>query len=122
MQRSSWPAHSSSLVRLLLDECVPRPLLREFRAQEASHVGDLGWKGKENGELIALMRTHGFTCLVTVDQNLGYQQNLLAAGIVIAVVVARTNRLQDIAPLIPELLKRLQFAQPGALIRVEASE
>lgn len=87
---------------------------------EATHVGDLGWKGKENGELIALMRASGFDCLLTVDQNLGHQQNLLAAGIVVAVLVARSNRLQDIVPLLPELRTRLEFAQPGQLLRIGA--
>lgn len=66
------------------------------------------------------MRASGFGCLLTVDQNLGHQQNLLAAGIIVAVFVVRANRLQDIIPLVPELKSRLQFAQPGQLIHIGA--
>jgi hypothetical protein len=39
-------------MRLLLDECVPRPLLRDLTGHDAHHVVDLGWSSKRNGELL----------------------------------------------------------------------
>ena len=42
-------------MRLLLDECVPRPLLRDLTGHDAHHVVDLGWSSKRNGELLKLM-------------------------------------------------------------------
>lgn len=38
-------------------------------------VQEAGWSGKENGELLAEGGAH-FDVLVTVDQNIRYQQNL----------------------------------------------
>jgi hypothetical protein len=38
------------------------------------------------------MAAAGFDVLLTVDQNLRYQQNLSAAGVAIVVMVARTKR------------------------------
>ena len=39
-------------MRLLVDECVPRPLLRDLIGPDAHHVVDLGWSAKRNGELL----------------------------------------------------------------------
>jgi hypothetical protein len=67
-------------MRLLLDECVPRPLKRDLVAHDVWHVVDMGWSSKHNGELLQLMVAEGFDALLTVDQNLDFQQNLRAAG------------------------------------------
>jgi hypothetical protein len=63
-------------MRLLLDECVPRPLLRDLTGHDAHHVVDLGWSSKRNGELLKLMVAEHFEALLTVDRNLPFQQNL----------------------------------------------
>jgi|SRR3954467_2669512 len=75
-------------MRLLLDECVPRPLLRELTGHDAHHVVDLGWSSKRNGELLQLMLAEHFEALFTVDRNLPFQQNLRASGIAIVIAVA----------------------------------
>jgi hypothetical protein len=33
----------------------------------------MGWAGKKNGELLALMGADGFDVLLTVDQNIRHQ-------------------------------------------------
>jgi len=63
-------------MRLLLDECVPRPLLRDLTGHDAHHVVDLGWSSKRNGELLKLMVAEHFEARFTVDRNLPFQQNL----------------------------------------------
>jgi hypothetical protein len=50
-------------MRLLLDECVPRPLLRDLTGHDAHHVVDLGWSSKRNGELLKLMVAEHFEAL-----------------------------------------------------------
>ncbi|MDO8630669.1 MAG: hypothetical protein Q7R41_09250 [Phycisphaerales bacterium] len=59
-------------MRLLLDECVPRPLKlkRDLVGHDVRHVVDMGWSSKRNGELLHLMVAGGFEALLTVDQNL----------------------------------------------------
>jgi len=34
-------------MRLLLDECVPRPLKQELATHDVHHVVDLGWAGAD---------------------------------------------------------------------------
>src|SRR5947209_273299 len=70
-------------MRLLLDECVPRPLLRDLTVHDAHHVVDMGWSSKRNGELLQLMLAERFEALFTVDRNLSFQQNLRASGIAV---------------------------------------
>jgi len=57
-------------MRILLDECVPKPLKRELSEYEIRTVVEMGWAGKKNGELLQLMTQAGFAILLTTDQNL----------------------------------------------------
>jgi len=63
-------------MRILLDECAPRPLKRELADYEIRTVVEMGWSEKKNGELLLLMSQESFTILLTTDQNLRYQPNL----------------------------------------------
>lgn len=85
-------------MRLLLDECVPRPLKYELTGHDVSAVVERGWSSKRNSDLLKLMLSEGFEVFVTVDQNLSFQQNVAAAGVAVVVVVARTNRFKEIRP------------------------
>jgi hypothetical protein len=105
-------------MRLLLDECVPRPLKRELPGHDVHHVVDLGWSSKRNGELLALMVANGFAGFVTVDQNVEFQQNVRASGVAVVVLVARTNRLKELLPLAPALRAALERVRPGELLRI----
>lgn len=44
-------------MRLLLDECVPRPLKRELAGHDVSTVVERGWSSKRNAELLRPTRT-----------------------------------------------------------------
>jgi hypothetical protein len=105
---------------LLLDECVPRPLKRELVGHDVRHVVDMGWSSRRNGDLLRLMVAEGFDALLTVDQNLEFQQSLRASGLGLGVVLvlAKTNRVKDLRPLLPQILEALNRVTAGELIRV----
>jgi predicted nuclease of predicted toxin-antitoxin system len=105
-------------MRILLDECVPRPLKRELSNYDSQTVVEMGWAGKKNGELLNLMTRNGFTVLLTTDQNLRYQQNLRQAGVAVIVLLAPSNRLPDLLPLLPEACKVLDAIAPGEVTEV----
>jgi hypothetical protein len=75
-----------------------------------------GWSGKKHGELLQLMAGQGFEILLTVDQNLRYQQNLQGAGV--AIVVAVSNRLADLVPLMPSAQAVLASIRPGDVLEI----
>jgi hypothetical protein len=66
------------------------------------------------------MVARGFQAFLTVDQNLQFQQNVAASGIAVVLVVARTNRLKELRPLVPAILDALRGAKAGNVVRVGA--
>ncbi|MBW4453003.1 MAG: DUF5615 family PIN-like protein [Nostoc indistinguendum CM1-VF10] len=105
-------------MRILLDECVPRPLRGELTDYEVRTVVEMGWSGKKNGELLQLMIQENFTILLTTDQNLRYQQNLQQVGVAVVVLVASSNRLPDLLPLIPSVRSVLATIAPGVVVEI----
>jgi hypothetical protein len=106
-------------VRVLLDESLPRPLARLLPEHEIRTVAAMGWTGIRNSELLQLAAGE-FDAFLTADQNLEHQQNLGALPIAIVVLVAPTNRIAYLRPLIPALLRTLQTLAPRQLVRVGA--
>lgn len=100
-------------MRLLLDECVPRPLKADLIGYDVSHVNDMGWSSKRNGELLRLMATERFDAFLTVDQNLEFQQNIRASGLGVVIALAKTNRVKELRPLMPQILAALRQLRPG---------
>ncbi len=103
---------------VLLDECVPKRLLRYLSGYAFTHALDLGWAGKKNGELLKAMREAGFSILVTVDKNLIHQQNVHSSGIAVITLAGKSNRVIDLMPLIPSLLQSIPAISPGEMIEL----
>jgi len=99
-------------MKVLLDESLPRPLKREFGSHEVVTVPELGWAGRDNGELLQLA-TAEFDVFVTADQGLQYQLNISGYDIAVVTLAAKTNRLEDLKPLIPRLVEVLSELKPG---------
>lgn len=99
-------------MRLLLDESLPRSLTRHISASEVETVFDRGWSGLRNGDLLRSASVD-FDVFVTADQNLQYQQNLAGYDIAVVVLAAVSNRVQDLAPLIPVALEVATKLSPG---------
>ena len=76
-----------------------------------------GWSGKENGELLRLA-ADSFDVLLTADRNLEHQQNLTTLPISVVVLVAPTNRIESLTPLVPELLDLLKALPPRRLVHI----
>ena len=102
----------------MLDECVPRRLKQELVGHDVWTVVEMGWSSKRNGELLKLMLAEKFEALLTVDQNLGFQQNVRQYSIAVVVVASRTNRLKELRPLVPQMLAALERVSAGDLIQV----
>jgi len=104
-------------MRLLLDECVPKRLKREMAGHEAKTVQDMGWAGIQNGALLRLANDQ-FDAFLTVDQGIEYQQNLSGLRLCIILMLAPSNDLDDLRPLLQEVEQALEGLRPGEIIRV----
>jgi len=101
-------------VRVLLDECVPRKLRRELPGHTVFTVTEMGWNGTLNGAL--LLRASGeFDLLLTVDANVPYQQNQQTLPIAVLILVARSNDINDLRPLMPQVRELLPTIEPGRI-------
>ncbi len=96
-------------MKILLDESLPKRLKKHFPGHAVKTVSDMRGKGKQNGELMALIAGK-FDVFVTSDQNLIYQINLRDAAVPILVLKTSSNRYDDLILLIPALLKTLKFS------------
>jgi predicted nuclease of predicted toxin-antitoxin system len=99
-------------VRLLLDESLPRRLGLLLVGHDVVTVADAGWAGLTNGRLLGIAQ-HEFDCLLTADRSLVHQQSLPRFDIAVVVLRAKTNRLDDLAPLIPRVLELLPSLRSG---------
>ena len=77
----------------------------------------MGWASKKNGELLALAAGE-FDVFLTVDRNLSYQQDLSSFDIAVVVLVARSNRYEDLRPLTAEVLAAIPNVRPGTVTSV----
>lgn len=104
-------------MRILLDESLPRQLARLIPEHEVRTVKQMGLMGTRNGPLLQLAAEQ-FDVLLTADQSLEFQQNLRNLPIVVVVLVANTNRIESLRPLVPSLLKALPTAKPGQVLHI----
>ena len=104
-------------MRILLDENLPRNPAAHLVGHECRMVVACGWSGKKNGDLLALADPQ-FDVLLTLDKNLPYRQNLDTKQIAVLIVRARSNRIQDLLPVVPECLAALTTIQPRQVVRV----
>ncbi len=80
---------------------------------EAVTVPQQGWSKTKNGALLRLAESAGFEAFLTADQSLRHQQNLSGSKLRIIVFVAPSNRLEHIAPLLPQAMSALREMLPG---------
>jgi predicted nuclease of predicted toxin-antitoxin system len=104
-------------MRVLLDECLPRKLGRLLADHEVQTVQQSGWSSLRNGELLD-RASHQFDVLITIDSSIPFQQNLDTTRMALVVLSAQTNRIEDVAPLVPQILDALQTIKPGDVVRI----
>jgi hypothetical protein len=95
-------------VKILIDECVPKPLGRFFPQHTVSTVQEIGWSGIMNGELIKRAES-SFDLLITSDKNIKYQQNLSDRKI--ALLVLSTNDWEILRDAKEKIITAFEIAQ-----------
>jgi predicted nuclease of predicted toxin-antitoxin system len=106
-------------MRILLDESVPGRLGPLLTGHSTVTVQRRGWASIKNGKLLALAADE-FDLLLTADKGMEYQQNLATLPVAILVVLARSNRLEDLAATVPAILSALAELTPRTLRKVAA--
>lgn len=107
-------------MKILFDHCVTKPLRREFPDHEIKTTREMGWAALKNGRLLEEAVAAGFEVLLTIDQNIRYQQNLTGRPIAVVVLIASGITVEDLRPLVPAIEKTLAHVERGQLYEVTA--
>ena len=78
----------------------------------------LGWAGVGNGALLKRAAEHGFDAFLTPDRGFAFQQNRSALPLTVVILRARSNRLEDLRPLVPALLEKLATVPQERLLTI----
>ncbi len=105
-------------MKILLDECLPVDLRHSFPGHEVNTVEWAGFKGKKNGDLLRAAEIAGYSVLLTVDQGMPQETNAPGRKIAILLLLAPSNQMEDLLPLVPGVLVALQSIHPGQAIRL----
>lgn len=99
---------------------LPRRLKREFANHEVSTVDDAGFKGLTNGKLIQVAAGN-FDVLITVDRNLAREHVIANFDIALVVLIAQSNRYEDLKPLVPATTHALDSIVAGEVVELTTS-
>ena len=104
-------------MRVLLDECVTRPLATTLPDFDVSTVRDMRWAGVKNGALIDLAAEAGFQAIFTVDREFGATyRDPLPLGVVI--LAARTTNPERLHPFMERVAEALNQVRKGEIVTI----
>lgn len=106
-------------MKLLLDENLPHQIRREIADHEIFTVEYMGWKGIENGELLARAAASGFDALISNDRGIEYEQNPASLPITVIVLLAPSNTIESIRSLYPSLVGTLQNLPRQCVVKIQ---
>lgn len=107
-------------MRVLLDENLPHDLTKVLAGHAVFTVQGLGWAGTKNGAL--LQRARGeCDVFVTMDGSIERQQSLATLSFGVVVTSAASNRMADLLPVVPELLRAIDAVRPGEVRHIGSS-
>ena len=77
----------------------------------------MGWAGIKNGNLLRLAEEE-FDIFLTVDRNLEFQQNVTMLDLSIIALIATSNDIDVLRPLIPYVREVLPRVEKGTVTHV----
>ena len=104
-------------MKVILDECLPKRLISELPGYEVVTVPMVGWAGVKNGELLRKIDGH-YDAFLSVDALLAQSETVKGLRFRILILKARSNKIEDLRPLIPKIFTALLDAKPGTVTSV----
>jgi hypothetical protein len=111
-------------MKVFVDECVNRHLLRHLAGHTFVHARETPFRSTRNGVLRRAVAPD-YDVFLTRDQGIPFQQNLRRFPLAFIILRARSNKIEDLLPLVPDLLATLGGIEgggyaPGDLYEVAA--
>jgi hypothetical protein len=106
-------------MKILLDECVTRKLKRHLKEFEVKTVVEMNWSGLKNGNLMRAAIADEFDILLTIDKNIGYQQNMSNYEIAVIVLDVEKSKIEFLLELLPKLKEQVSEFEKGKIYLIE---
>ncbi|MDZ7288417.1 MAG: DUF5615 family PIN-like protein [candidate division KSB1 bacterium] len=75
-------------MKILFDQGTPVPLRQHLAGHVIDTVYERGWSNLSNSDLLDAAEQNGYQLLITTDQNLQYQQNLVGRRLAVIVLLS----------------------------------
>ena len=102
---------------ILFDNNVPRGLAQSLKLHTVVEARKRGWHKYKNGDLLNAAEEAAFDVLVTSDQSIRYQQNLMSRKI--ALVVLTQGRWRLVRQRLDVIAAAINASTPGTYTEVE---
>ena len=99
-------------MKIVFDQGVPVPLRSKLVGHEVYTAYELAWSTLKNGELLSAAETARYDLLITTDQKVKYQQNLVRRRI--SLVVLLSTSWPRIEKQVDAILAAIAGATPGS--------
>ena len=111
-------------MKVFVDECVNGHLVRRLSGHTFVHARDTPFRSTQNGALLRAVAPD-YDVFLTRDRGIPFQQNLRRFPLAFIILRARSNKIEDLLPLVPNLLTILEQLEaagyaPGDLYEVSA--
>lgn len=101
-------------MRVFVDECVNKRLLRHLVGHDVVHATNTPLRGMKNGVLLSAVAPD-YEISLTLDKNIRFQQNLKNFPLTFVIMHSAYNALKDLLPLLPDVLSVLNIFEAGDL-------
>ncbi|MFO0932724.1 MAG: hypothetical protein U1E39_08435 [Planctomycetota bacterium] len=101
-------------MRVLLDHCVPRPLVARLEGFEVRTAAVVGWAAVPDRELLRAAAVT-FDAFVTVDREIASTRPV-PERLAVVLLVSASNRIEDLEPLVPALRAALERPARGTVV------
>ncbi len=103
-------------MKILFDQGTPVPLRRHLLGHAVDTAFHCGWSHLGNGALLDTAERAGYELLITTDQNLKYQQNLIGRNL--AVLVLLSTSRPRIQLRIADIMTAVEGIGPGGYVEI----
>ena len=106
-------------MKILIDECLPAGLKKEFVGFDVYTVYDLGWSGKKDKDLLAEASLNKFDVFITVDKGVEKQINITKYDLSVITIEVPKNILKYLVPSVNSIKEDIQKLEKNNFYQIK---
>ncbi len=102
-------------MKIIIDECLPKRVTQFFEGESVYTVPQIGLNGSTDSELLDELDKRDIDVFITIDGNIEYQQQFANRNFGTVVIIAVSNRFNDLLHLKEKILRAVYLVKKGGL-------